>query len=44
MKNLQILQKKERDKHILPEIKNYPDVTKYDNIFIGYPMWWYTYP
>lgn len=36
--------KKERDKHILPKIKNYPDVTKYDYIFIGYPMWWYTYP
>lgn len=36
--------KKERDKGILPEIKEYPDVSKYDVIFIGYPMWWYTYP
>ncbi len=36
--------KKERDRKILPEIKEYPDVSSYDVIFIGYPMWWYTYP
>lgn len=38
------LAKTERDKGILPEIKKYPDVSSYDYIFIGYPMWWYTYP
>lgn len=36
--------KKERDKEILPEIKGYPNVSDYDVIFLGYPMWWYTYP
>ena len=36
--------KKEREEDIRPEIKNLPDVSKYDYIFIGYPMWWYTYP
>lgn len=36
--------KKERDQGILPSIKEIPDVTEYDTIFIGYPMWWYTYP
>ena len=36
--------KEERDKKVLPEIKEYPDVSNYDYIFIGYPMWWYTYP
>lgn len=20
------------------------DISEYDNIFVGYPMWWYTYP
>lgn len=38
------LAKTERDKEVLPEIKKYPDVSSYDYIFIGYPMWWYTYP
>lgn len=38
------LAKTERDKGVLPEIKKYPDVSSYDYIFIGYPMWWYTYP
>ena len=36
--------KKERDNDTRPEIKTLPDVTNYDYIFIGYPMWWYTYP
>lgn len=36
--------KEERDRGILPEIKTIPDVNSYDYIFIGYPMWWYTYP
>lgn len=36
--------KKERDNDERPEIVSLPDVSKYDYIFIGYPMWWYTYP
>ena len=36
--------KKERDNDTRPEIKSLPDVSNYDYIFIGYPMWWYTYP
>ena len=27
-----------------PEIKNEINIENYDNIFIGYPMWWYTFP
>ena len=38
------MQKKERDNDTRPEIKTLPDVANYDYIFIGYPMWWYTYP
>ena len=41
---LAALAKKERDEDVRPEIKELPDVSKYDYIFIGYPMWWYTYP
>ena len=41
---LAALAKKERDEDARPEIKELPDVSKYDYIFIGYPMWWYTYP
>ena len=36
--------KKERDNDARPEIKILPNVSNYDYIFIGYPMWWYTYP
>lgn len=36
--------KKEHDEDMRPEIKNEIDVDSYDNIFIGYPMWWYTFP
>lgn len=36
--------KKERENDTRPEIKQLPDVSEYDYIFIGYPMWWYTYP
>lgn len=32
--------KEERDRGILPDIKTIPDVSSYDYIFIGYPMWW----
>lgn len=36
--------KKEHDENIRPEIKNEINIENYDNIFIGYPMWWYTFP
>ena len=36
--------KKERDNDERPAIKTLPNVADYDYIFIGYPMWWYTYP
>ncbi len=34
----------EHDKNMRPEIKNNINIDDYDNIFIGYPMWWYTFP
>ena len=36
--------KKEHDEDMRPAIKNDIDIVAYDNIFIGYPMWWYTFP
>ena len=36
--------KKEHDEDMRPAIKNEINITDYDNIFIGYPMWWYTFP
>ena len=36
--------KKEHDEDMRPAIKNKIDISGYDNIFIGYPMWWYTFP
>ena len=36
--------KKEHDEDMRPAIKNEIYVDGYDNIFIGYPMWWYTFP
>ena len=36
--------KKEHDEDMRPAIKNEIDIAAYDNIFIGYPMWWYTFP
>lgn len=34
----------EHDKDMRPVIKEPIDITGYDTIFIGYPMWWYTFP
>ena len=34
----------ERDNNARPAIKNPIDVSKYDVIFIGYPIWWWTAP
>ncbi len=36
--------KKEHDEDRRPAIKNEINIADYDNIFIGYPMWWYTFP
>ena len=36
--------KKEHDEDMRPAIKNEIDIDGYENIFIGYPMWWYTFP
>ena len=38
------LAKREHDEDIRPEIKNHLPVDEYDTVFIGYPMWWYTFP
>lgn len=37
--------KVERDENQRPKISNLPDsIEQYDNIFIGYPIWWHTAP
>jgi flavodoxin len=41
---LAALAKKEHDENQRPKIKNEINLDGYDNIFIGYPMWWYTFP
>lgn len=41
---LAALAKREHDEDARPAIKNEIDIAPYDNIFIGYPMWWYTFP
>jgi len=33
-----------RDPSSRPEIKIMPDLTETDEIWIGYPIWWYTHP
>ena len=38
------LAKKEHDEDQRPAIQNRIDIDGYENIFIGYPMWWYTFP
>ena len=38
------LAKREHDEDQRPAIKNQIDVSGYDRIYIGYPMWWYTFP
>ncbi len=38
------LAKKEHDEDQRPAIKNEIDIASYDRIYIGYPMWWYTFP
>lgn len=36
--------KEKEDKTIRPAIKNTIDVSEYDTIILGFPVWWYTYP
>ena len=36
--------KREHDEDMRPSIKNHLPIDEYDTIFIGYPMWWYTFP
>ena len=44
-KGLMSFSKKEVDEGILTEFEDLNiDINDYDNIFVGYPMWWYTYP
>ena len=38
------LAKKEHDEDQRPAIKNAIPVGEYDVIYLGYPMWWYTFP
>ena len=41
---LSALAKKEHDENQRPVIKNEIDIAGYENIFIGYPIWCYTFP
>ena len=41
---LAALAKREHDENARPAIKNAIDLSPYDTVFIGYPMWWYTFP
>lgn len=37
--------KNEQEKNGRPKLKDLNiDISQYDTIFIGYPIWWYTYP
>ena len=38
------LARKEHDEDARPAIRNDIPIHDYDRIFIGYPMWWYTFP
>lgn len=36
--------REQRDSKARPEIKNKIDISKYDTIYLGYPIWWGTNP
>ena len=36
--------REQNDSKARPEIKNTIDISKYDNIYLGYPIWWGTNP
>ena len=33
-----------KDRSCRPEMANTPDVSEYDEIFVGFPVWWYREP
>ena len=37
------IEPKEKAEKVIPELKNQVDVSNYDIIFIGTPVWWYTF-
>ena len=44
-KELLAFSKKEIDDGVLTEFVDIDiDINGYDNVFVGYPMWWYSYP
>lgn len=38
------LAKREHDGDIRPAIKNSINIADYNSVFIGFPIWWYTFP
>ena len=38
------LAKREHDEDRRPELRNELPISDYDTVFLGYPMWWYTFP
>lgn len=36
--------KRELQEHARPALKEIPDVSEYDTIYLGYPIWWGTMP
>ena len=36
--------KEQNDPACRPEIESMPDLTAVDEIWVGYPIWWYTHP
>lgn len=44
-KELMAFSKKEVDNHVLTEFMDLNiNIDDYENVFVGYPMWWYSYP
>ena len=44
-KELMSFSKKEVDNHVLTEFVDLNiNIDDYENVFVGYPMWWYSYP
>ena len=36
--------REQKDSSARPEIENKIDISKYDTVYLGYPIWWGTYP
>ena len=44
-KELMSFSKQEVDNHVLTEFMDLNiNIDDYENVFVGYPMWWYSYP